>query len=333
LIPYDRHLVSRRVLALIPVAALVLAMFWVPLPYYSEGPGPAREVEPLIRVSGPTLFRSKGSFVLTSVSFLHLTLAGVLRAWLDPAQGVVPESALVFPGETQAHADQRAISDMDESKIDATYVVLSKLEHYPRDHGTGVLIEAVADADQPCPADGRLFPGDLIRSVNGHEITDEATFERVVKAVPGDAPLTFRLSAGGQTTETTLTRRPCDGSKRPLIGISTVPNFPFDVSISSGDIGGPSAGTMWALGLYDLLTPGDLTGGRTVAGTGTIGPDGTVGPIGGVQDKIVAAKREGAEVFLVPKENYADAKAVAGDLPLVSISTFQDALDYLQPGT
>jgi PDZ domain-containing protein len=116
-----------------------------------------------------------------------------------------------------------------------------------------------------------------------------------------------------------------------LIGISTVPNFPFDVSISSGDIGGPSAGTMWALGMYDLLTPGDLTGGRTIAGTGTIAPDGTVGPIGGVQNKIVAAKRAGADVFLVPKgQNYTDAKQVAGDLPLVPISTFQVALNYLR---
>jgi PDZ domain-containing protein len=88
---------------------------------------------------------------------------------------------------------------------------------------------------------------------------------------------------------------------------------------------------MWALGMYDLLTPGDLTGGRTIAGTGTIAPDGTVGPIGGVQNKIVAAKRAGADVFLVPKgQNYTDAKQVAGDLPLVPISTFQVALNYLR---
>ncbi len=324
---------SRRVFALIPIAALVVALLVVPLPYYSEGPGPAREVEPLIHVTGPTRYQSEGKFVLTSVSFLPLTLSGLVNAWLDPAQTVLPESALVFPGETQQHADQRAVSEMDQSKIDATYVVLSRLEDYPKRRGPGVLVESIPETapGETCPADGRLFPGDLIQRVNGREIGGEQDFERVIRAIPATAPVTFRVSAGGQTTHVVLTRRPCGGSKRPLIGISTVPNFPFDVSISSGDIGGPSAGTMWALGMYDLLTPGDLTGGRTIAGTGTIAPDGTIGPIGGVQNKIVAAERAGADVFLVPRgQNYLDARKVAGDLPLVPISSFQDALSYLR---
>jgi len=109
-----------------------------------------------------------------------------------------------------------------------------------------------------------------------------------------------------------------------------IDRFPFDVQISSGDIGGPSAGLMWALGLYDLLTPGDLTGGRTIAGTGEINVDGAVGPIGGIEDKIVAAERAGAEVFLVPAENMAELKGVdTGDMKLVSVSTFQEALDAL----
>jgi PDZ domain-containing protein len=119
--------------------------------------------------------------------------------------------------------------------------------------------------------------------------------------------------------------------KRPILGILAVDNFPFPVTISVSDIGGPSAGLMWALGLDDLLTPGDLTGGRTVAGTGEIFPDGTVGPIGGVENKVAAAKGAGATVFLVPAgENYRDARAVAGDLRLVPVHSFQDALDFLQ---
>jgi Lon-like protease len=322
--------VNRRLLALAPIAALAVALYAVPLPYDSEGPGPGREVEPLIRVTGPTVYQSQGKFILLSVSFLPLTVPGLVKAWLDPATSVVPESALVFPGETQQHADQRSIADMSESKIDATYVVLSKLEDYPKRHGPGALVEAVGSG---CPADGRLFPGDLIQRLNGAEIPDEAAFEAAVKAIPADRPLTLQVTAAGHTVEVTLTRGPCPGSKQPLIGIRTVPNFPFGVTMSSGDIGGPSAGTLWALGLYDLLTPGDLTGGRTIAGTGTISPDGTVGAIGGVQDKIVTAKREGAQVFLVPTANYADAKEVSGDLPLVPIATFQDALDFLQKGT
>jgi PDZ domain-containing protein len=108
-------------------------------------------------------------------------------------------------------------------------------------------------------------------------------------------------------------------------------SFPFDVSISSGDIGGPSAGLMWALGLYDLLTPGDLTGGRTIAGTGQIAVDGTVIPIAGIQEKIAAAADAGATVFLVPEDNLKAARA-GGDhgLQLVPVSSFDDALAYLE---
>jgi PDZ domain-containing protein len=89
---------------------------------------------------------------------------------------------------------------------------------------------------------------------------------------------------------------------------------------------------MFALGLYDLLTPGDLTSGRTIAGTGEIGVDGTVYPIGGVGEKVVAAAADGATVFLVPTDNLADARKAVGDrsIELVPIATFADALAYLQ---
>jgi Lon-like protease len=286
-------------------------------------------VEPLIHVSGPRLYPSEGKFVLTSVSFRTLTLPQLIAAWRDPVVSVIPESFLVFPGESQQQADQRSISEMDTSKIDATYWVLSRLKGYPKDHGTGELVEAVGSG---CPAEGRLFPGDLIESVNGRATPDERSLSRVLKEIPPGTPVTLRITAGGQTTDVTLLRRPCGGLHRPVVGISTVPNFPFGVIISSGDIGGPSAGMMWALGLYDLLTPGDLTGGRTIAGTGTIDPQGNVGPIGGVENKIAAAKQAGATAFLVPVGNLAAARTVAGDLPLVPIRSFGDALRYLQGG-
>jgi PDZ domain-containing protein len=107
-------------------------------------------------------------------------------------------------------------------------------------------------------------------------------------------------------------------------------SFPFDVQISSGEIGGPSAGLMWALGLYDLLTPGDLTGGRTIAGTGQIALDGTVIPIGGIEEKLTAAADAGATVFLVPQGNMEAARASGGHgLELVPVATFDDARAYL----
>jgi PDZ domain-containing protein len=273
---------DRLAYAAAPLAALLLSLYAVSLPYFAEGPGPAREVTPLIHVRGHQVFASDGRFILTAVNVLHVNMFQLIGAWLDPTRDLVPESFFIAPGETEQQADQRATSQMDQSKIDASIVVLSKLAGYPGEHRPGVLVEAVG---LDCPATGHLFVGDLLRSVNGTRI----------------------------------------------LGILAVDNFPFPVTISVGDIGGPSAGLMWALGLYDLLTPGDLTGGRTVAGTGEIFPDGTVGPIGGVENKVAAAKGAGAEVFLVPAgENYRDSRAVAGDLTLVPVHSFQDALRYLQ---
>ena len=114
------------------------------------------------------------------------------------------------------------------------------------------------------------------------------------------------------------------------MGVSMIESFPFEVRISSGEIGGPSAGLAWALGLHDLLTPGDLTAGRTIAITGTLGIDGTVFPIGGIQDKVVGAAEAGASVLILPEGNLADARAAGRDVELVPVATFADALSYLR---
>jgi PDZ domain-containing protein len=317
----------RRLAALVPIGALLAASWAVRLPYYSEGPGPAKDVEPLIRVTGHQRFASSGHFILTSVLIQSLNVFQAVSAWLDPHRDVVDESAFLAPGETEQQADQRAVSEMDQSKIDATVVALSRVAGYPEHHGRGILVESVGS---DCPAGGKLFPGDLIDHVNGRPITSSDDFERILDSTPPEQPVRLAGTAGGERFDVTLVRRPCSGSKQPLVGISSVPAFPFRVSISSGDIGGPSAGLMWALGLYDLLTPGDLTGGRIVAGTGVIALDGTVGPIGGVQQKIVAAEQEGAEVFLVPVANLAEARAAPDDLRLVPVKTFGQALRFLR---
>jgi Lon-like protease len=328
---------NRKLAALVPIGALLVAMWAVRLPYYSEGPGPAKDVEPLISVKSQQTYPSAGHFILTSVAFQELNAFGAIRAWLDPNLSIVPQSALVAPGETQQQANQRAVSDMDQSKIDAAIVVLMRLAGYPKEHGRGVLVEGYpilresGYPDPKCPATGRLFPGDVIDSVNGTPTPSVLRFRHVLAAIPTSKPITVRGAAGGETFHVTLTRRPCADSKKPLIGIDSYPTFPFPISISSGDIGGPSAGMMWALGLYDLLTPGDLTGNRVVAGTGEIEPDGTILPIGGVQKKVAAAKAAGAKVFLVPAgDNFREARKVSGDLTLVPVKTFADALRYLQ---
>jgi Lon-like protease len=303
-----------------------VAGFWR-LPYYAIGPGPAREVEPLIDVPGQHRYASSGKFIMTTVSWYQVTPVGALRAWLDPNQSIVKQDVLYPPGESVTVEQQRALSDMDQSKIDAAYVVLSKLAGYPKDHGRGALIEETATG---CPADGKLYSGDTILAIDHHPVRSAQDASKLISAAKAGQPLAFHISAAGQTHDITVAKGACPPSKRPLVGIDIVDPFPFKVSIASGDIGGPSAGLMFALALYDTLTPGDLTQGRTIAGTGTIDLSGAVGPIGGITDKVVAAERVGASIFLVPKDNWSELKGVdTGSMKLIEVSSFADAVKAL----
>ncbi len=307
-------------------AVLLLAAAGIPLPFYSIGPGPAEEVVPLIAVDGHPTFDS-GTLVMTTVSFRQVTGLGAMVAWLDPSEIVVGKDRVYPPGLTVAQERERSLSQMDTSKIDATTLVLDRLTSYPDDHGEGVLIERVFPG---CPAEGELFAGDLVESIGGTPINDVVDASDAIESVAPADPLTFHVSAGGEQHDVTVTRGTCLTADRPVVGINMVNTFPFGVEISSGEIGGPSAGMMMALGLYDLLTPGDLTDGYLVAGTGTVEPDGRVGGIGGITDKIVAARRVGAQIFLVPKENVVEARtADAGAMRLISVGSFDDALRAL----
>lgn len=321
----------RRYLWFVPLGALIGLAATVYLPWYAVGPGPARAVQPLISFEDRTRYESEGRFVLTSVRLTQLTGLGVLFAWLDPDRRVVPRGDLFEPGEDRAEERQRSISQMDSSKLDATSVVMQELTGYPKEHGDGVLVEGVVAG---CAADGELFPGDRILTIDGEEVDSYREASRAIQGTPSGATLRFELSVDGEPETARLVREPCGGSEEPLVGVSMINSFPFDVAIASGEIGGPSAGLMWALGLYDLLTPGDLADGRTIAGTGAIALDGTVAPIAGIGEKLAAAADAGASVFLVPEGNM-DAALDSGDrgMELVSVASFDDALAYLEGET
>jgi PDZ domain-containing protein len=331
----DYHRSMRRALRaagyplLIVVFVVVFAATWVRLPLFSFGPGPAREVSPLIRVDGAPTYGSAGHLVMTTIRFDRLTALGALTTWVDPDRSVVGEEVVYPPGLTPAEEEERAISQMDQSKIDAVVVVLSELTDYPREHGPGALVESVGPG---CPADGELFPGDVIVRIEGERVDSRRAAIRLLDRVPDDEPIDFRVRTDDETHDVRLTRGVCPGSEEPLVGILLVATFPLEIAIESGEVGGPSAGLMWALGLYDLMTPGDLTRGRTIAGTGSIDLEGNVGPIGGVRDKVVAAREAGADVLLVPEDNLPELRGVStGGLELISVSSFEEAVDALAP--
>jgi PDZ domain-containing protein len=322
----------RRFIVPLLIAVGLLVAAWLPIPYYSEGPGPARDVLPRIMFPGPTegaaRYEPTGSLELTTVRYRQLTPLLALVAWIDDTQAIVPAD-VVYPTDVPTQViEQRGVSQMDQSKIAATAVALRAVGRYPKDHGPGALIENTAEQ---CPAGGELFPGDIITSVDGRNVRSASQASRLFDSIPVDQPLHFVLDVDGQTERATFTRAPCGPSGEPLVGISMIDAFPFPVTMSSEEIGGPSAGLMWALGLYELLTPEDLTAGRTIAGTGEIAPDGTVYPIGGIQDKVVAAQRAGATIFLAPTKNMPDLEGVdTGDMQVIPVATFEDAVRALR---
>ena len=214
---------------------------------------------------------------------------------------------------------------MDQSKIDAAAVVLGILQDYPRAHGTGALIESTADR---CPADGHLFPGDVVTAIDGEPIGSRAEASRISAAPRRESGCPSRSTWTGRPSRRSSARSGASTvSRTRSSGSGLIDTFPFPVQIASGEVGGPSAGLMWAVGLYELLTPGDLTAGRTIAGTGTIALDGSIGAIGGVVDKVLGARQAGAEVFLVPEANAPELAGVeTGDMEVVAVATFEDAL-------
>lgn len=313
----------------VPLAALFLALRSAPTPLWEVTPGPVRDVGPLIDVEGHPTYASQGDFLLTAVlvGTRPLTPFEAIRAALETGVDLVPEREVRSPGAPEEVEELRATSQMDQSKLDATVAVLRRLTDYPSERGRGALVESVAAG---CPADGKLFAGDLILAIGGESVDGRGEARRLIGAAGSGERLTFRLRAGGETTEVRLARELCAGSEEPVIGVVLIDSFPFPVRIRSGGIGGPSAGLAWALALWDRLTPGDLTAGRKIAATGELLLGGRVRPVGSVGQKVIAAERAGAEVFLVPGDNLAEARAVGADLQVEGFRTLDAALDYLR---
>jgi Lon-like protease len=317
----------RRVLWLVPVVVLVFVVFTVRLPYFIFSPGPTEDVLPLMKVSGTTTYPVKGHLLLTTVTFREATPAQMLVAWLSSTETVVPEDQVLAPGQSlqQNIVEQRQV--MSTSQIDAQIVAFTRYEQYPDRHGEGVLIE---DVGPGTPAAGKLVPGDVVTEVNGQAVDDPAVVGQIIRSTGVGTPIHFTVHATTGTREVDVAPENVKGYDHPIVGIVLVRSFPIQVTFQSEDIGGPSAGLMWTLGLVDMLTPGDLTGGRTISGTGTISPDGTVGPIGGVQEKVAGAERAGATIFFVPVDDAKDARSVANGITVVPVSTYEQAVRYLQ---
>ncbi len=336
---------TRHTLATLVAAGLVLALgitvAAVSVPYVRESPGPTvdvlgtREGEPVVKIEGRRTFATDGSLRLTTVLVTQperaFNLLGALGGWFARDTAVLPYEA-VYPDDATAEDEQaESAAQMVNSQDTAVAAALAEL---------GVDLPTFAEVSGVTPdgpSDGELEARDRIISLDGEPVTDvRQVFRTVERAEPGDTVTGEVRRAGRTRSFAVTTEAAADDPDRAMLGIlvGTGYDFPFDVRIGISDsIGGPSAGLIFSLAVYDTLTKGSLTGGADVAGTGTIAVDGSVGPIGGIQQKISGAEATGAELFLVPPDNCGEALEADVDdseIRLVRADTMSSAVQALE---
>jgi len=321
----------------------VLLVAFVPVPYVTWAPGETQDVlgtdasgTPLVRVDGVDTYATSGRLDLTTVSVTrvdgHAGLVEVLLAWARPGHDALDRELYYPPGTTEGGAEQERAEMMSTSQLVAAAAAA-------RAAGLPVTARAVVSSVVVGgPAHEQLRPGDVVLAVDGRQVTTAEEAAAAVHAAAtgdgatGDPQVRWRVRRDGDEVEvTTGLRAGSDPADRAGIELTDGWDLPLQARFGIPDeIGGPSAGLVFSLAIYDRITPGDLVAGRHVAGTGTITADGTVGAIGGIQSKIVGAEDAGATVFLVPADNCADLAGARTDLRLVRVATLEQAVTALQ---
>ncbi|WP_328319530.1 YlbL family protein [Streptomyces sp. NBC_00388] len=351
----------RRTLTLLTSTLVLIALLcggvFLTVPYAEMSPGPTVNTlgkaggQPVLQVSGHKTYPTSGHLNMVTVrvtrSDYSMNLVEAVYGWLAHDTVVVPHDTLYPDGTTEQQSSQQNAEEFSQSQESAKVAALDEL---------GIPVKSrtvVSTVVKDSPAQGRLHAGDVIRAVDGAAVTEPGDVAKLVtKHKPGQRVVFTVVPAGTAAaaekagTEPKGTKRvsivtakaPAPDPGRAIVGIQagTDHTFPFHIDIKLADVGGPSAGLMFSLGLVDKLTPGDLTGGKFVAGTGTIDDKGVVGPIGGIEMKLVAARDAGARYFLTPSDNCAAAAAdTPSGLTLVKVKAMKDAkqaLDKIRTG-
>ena len=329
------------VLVVVLLVGLVGAAVFLPVPYVTMSPGPSVNVlskvegDPVIEVEGADTYPTEGDLRLTTVSVtspsVDISLLEALSAWFDGTRAVYPRDVIYPPEQSVEDVERESSVQMVGSQDTAVAVALQELGYdLP-------LLTEVLGVTKGSPAEGKLEPRDYILEVNGTPIDDVEQVSEAIQDTGVGKPAEIVVRRDGERRTVTLTAEAAeDDPERAVVGveIGTGYDFPFDVKVNLDDnIGGPSAGLIFSLAVYDTLTPGALTGGTDVAGTGSIDGNGTVGPIGGIQQKIVAAADAGAKMFLVPAGNCAAALGAdvrEGEIELVRTRTMHEAVGSLE---
>jgi PDZ domain-containing protein len=319
--------------------ALVLPMAFItvclaPMNEGIEAPGFTASVMPMVQMPAEYRHEAAGSLIMVSVIPQAPILAGEwIYAHFDKSIKITPPEDIVPENQTAQSISAENYDMLRDSETKAIIMGL-RLAGYPVDIDyDGVSIQSIIEESLAVTV---LRPDDIITGVNGNPVISVSDLTGQLELLPAGTILDLTVIRDRQTLDLTVpTLKAGTGIESAKIGISILQHsggftLPFPVEIKTEKVnGGPSAGLMFTLGVYDLLTEGDLTAGLIIAGTGTIDLEGNAGAIGGVQQKVVAAERAGAEYFLVPADNYADAAAVAGRIKVIRVTTAQEAIDFL----
>jgi PDZ domain-containing protein len=321
------------VILLLPLVFITICL--APMNEGIEAPGFTASVEPMVQMPEAYRHEAAGSLIMVSVIPQAPILAGEwIYAHIDKSIRITPPEDIVPENETAQKVAAENYDMLQDSETQAIIVGLRLAGYSVELHYDGVSIMSILETS---PAITILEPDDIITGINSLPVLSTTDLTDELQSLPAGSIIEITVQRGGQTLELTVPTMPASEEiTSARIGISILQHsggftLPFPVEIREEKVtGGPSAGLMFTLGVYDLLTEGDLTGGLIIAGTGTIDLEGNVGPIGGVQQKVVAAERAGAAYFLSPAENYEDAAATAKNIQVIKVTTAQEAIDFLK---
>ncbi|MGQ0847977.1 MAG: YlbL family protein [Actinomycetota bacterium] len=314
-------------------AGMMIAGWTVRLPFYAFSPGPVGDAVAAVEIGEVTTYQATDSLLMLTVSSQEVNPLEALVVAFDPTVDLVRREAVRDPDETDEEFVARNQANMDLSKETAITLALRRLGYEVTTSSDGVV---VAEIIEGLPAASVLEVDDVIVSIDGEPVELPEQVGRLLTGKEPGSLIELNVLRGETELQLEVELSPRhDDPEVAMIGISAGAKnarfeYPFPIDIDAGLIGGPSAGMMYALAVIEVLTPGSLSAGRVVAGTGTIDTEGKVGGIGGVRQKVVAAEAAGADVMLVPSANYEEAlTANRQTLELIPVSTLDEALSAL----
>jgi PDZ domain-containing protein len=319
--------------SLLAIIAIVITLSIIPTQYYLVIPGQGLKLEEFIHAQNGGK-DAKGSFILTSTSLTKANLLLYLYSFLDGKIELMEKDKDLTAEKYMENYLLLMDKLMKESQETAKVIALKKAGYFPEliKH-EGILVN---DVIKNSPAKGKLIPGDLITQVNNTKIKSINDFSDFInKCSTGElVKIYFTREEKLYSTKVPIINISTNNNNEKMrgIGLYLSPaeiefNFPFEVTINLEGVKGSSAGLMIALEILNQLTENDLSNGLNIAGTGMLELNGKIKPVTGIKQKLFSAKKNNADVFLVPAENYEKiSKYNHKEIRIIPVTNFDDAI-------